>query len=206
MTVPGTIKFRSGAWAGAALVLLAAALSGCAPPARAPVESAQALGGDETIVIGRVELVPPLRKGEQRIRGLGTSDVENKIYLLVDERERALPQPPALSDYEGRIEATLGSHFFVRSASRPFYILGGVLMLDLSGNTMNRAYFPGRLKVALRPGDRAVYIGTLRYHRDEFFEITKVAVVDEYEAARGEYAKKFGSTRALRKALMSPQR
>lgn len=190
----------------ATLLLLALALAGCVPAARAPVESTQAAGSDETIVVGRVELVPPLRKGEQRIRGIGTGSYENKVFLLTDGRERELPRNPGVSDYAGRIEATLGSHFFVRSSAHPFYILGGVLFLDLGGSTMNRAYFPGGLRVALRPGDKAVYIGTVRYHRDEFFEITRVSVVDEYQEARAEYSKKFGAKPALRKALMSPVR
>jgi hypothetical protein len=71
------------------------------------------------------------------------------------------------------------------------------------GSGMSRARFPGGLKVALKPGDRAVYIGTLRYHRDEFFEITKVSIVDEYGAAQAEFRKKFGGV-PLRKALMTP--
>jgi hypothetical protein len=72
------------------------------------------------------------------------------------------------------------------------------------GSGMSGARFPGKLRVALKPGDRAVYIGTLRYYRDEFFEITRVAVVDEYGAANAEFANKFGSGVPLRKALMAP--
>jgi hypothetical protein len=115
-----------------------------------------------------------------------------------------LPRPPAVADYAGRIEADLGKLFVVRSDSRPFHILGGVLFLDVGGSSMNRAYFPGRLRVPLRAGDRAVYVGTLRYHRDEFFEITKVTVVDEYGAASAEFRRKFGNGTTLRKALMAP--
>jgi hypothetical protein len=48
-----------------------------------------------------------------------------------------------------------------------------------------------------------VYIGTLRYQRDEFFEITRVTVVDEYAQASAEFAKRFGSRQPLRKALMT---
>lgn len=197
-------RFSARPGAGAASLLLAIALAGCAPAPRAPVDSQETVGSEETVVVGRVELAPPLRKGEQRIRGIGTGNLENRIFLLTDERERELSRDPGVSDYAGRIEATLGSLFFVRSSRRPFYILGGVLFLDVGGGTMNRAYLPGRLKVALQPGDRAVYIGTLRYHRNEFFEITKVAVVDEYRDASAEYSRRFGTRPGLRKALMSP--
>ena len=187
----------------ACALLLALALAGCMPAPRVPVDSGHAVGSGETIVVGRVELVPPLRKGEQRLRGIGTGTYENRIFLLIDERERALQPDQATSDFAGRIEATLGSHFFVRSRSAPFYILGGVLVLEV-GRGSSGARFPGGLRVPLKPGDRAVYIGTLRYHRDEFFEITRVAVVDEYGAANAEFTRKFGSGVPLRKALMAP--
>lgn len=183
--------------------LLALALAGCAPAPRAPADSGETVGSGETIVVGRVELVPPLRKGEQRLRGIGSGRFENQILLLTDERARKLPPDPAIADYAGRIEATLGRNFFIRSNSRPFYILGGIVFLEV-GSGMSRARFPGGLKVTLKPGDRAVYIGTLRYHRDEFFEITKVAVLDEYGAASAEFRKRFGSGVHLRKALMAP--
>jgi len=184
-------------------LLLALALAGCVPAARAPVESDRAVGSGETIVVGRVELVPPLRKGEQRLRGIGTGSYENRVFLLVDERKRALPPDPALSDFAGRIEATLGSHFFVNSRSTPFYILGGILFLEVNPG-VSRVRFPGGLRVALKPGDHAVYIGTLRYHRDEFFEITRMDVVDEYGVANAEFTRKFGGGVPLRKALMAP--
>jgi len=184
-------------------LLLAFALAACVPPQRAPVDSAQSVGSGDTVLVGRVELVPPLRKGEQRLRGMGTATYENKMYLLTGERMRQLPADPALADFADRIEATLGSTFFVRSRSAPFYILGGIVFLEIGTGT-SRARFPGGLRVALKQGDRAVYIGTLRYHRDEFFEITRMAVVDEYSAADAEFRKKFGSGVPLRKALMTP--
>src|SRR5262245_29592986 len=182
-------------------VLLAAlALASCAPAPLAPVEGGS-VGSGETIIVGRVELVPPLQKGEQRLKGIGTGAYENKMVLLTGERPRPLPADPAVADYADRIEATLGSTFFVRTRSSPFYILGGILFLEI-GTGMNRARFPGGMRVPVREGDRAVYIGTLRYHRDEFFEITRVTVVDEYNTAHAEFTKRFGSGVPLRKALM----
>jgi hypothetical protein len=187
-----------------ALVLLAAlALAGCVPAQRAPVYSTENVGTGETIIVGRVELVPPLRKGEQRLNAMGTGSYENRMFLLTGERERVLPVNPAISDYADRIEATLGSNFFVRSRNLPFYILGGVVFLEMGSGT-SRAHFPGGLRVEVEPGDRAVYIGTLRYHRDEFFEITRVTVVDEYGTADAEFRKKFGNGTLLRKTLMMP--
>jgi hypothetical protein len=182
------------------LVLLAAlALAGCVPSALAPASSADGVGSGETIIVGRVDLVPPLQKGEQRLTAVGTGSYQNLMLLLTGERDRPLPADPKIADYADRIEAPLGNHFFVRARSAPFYIQGGIVLLDSS---MSRARFPGGLRVALKEGDRAVYIGTLRYHRNEFFDITDVQVVDEYAAANVEYVKKFGNGVPLSKALM----
>ena len=68
---------------------------------------------------------------------------------------------------------------------------------------MKKVFFPGGLKVSVKPGDKAVYIGTVQYHRNEFFDITKVAIVDDYERANTEFKKKFGKKHTLRKALLT---
>jgi hypothetical protein len=59
------------------------------------------------------------------------------------------------------------------------------------------------LRATLRPGDKAVYIGTIRYHRDEFFTISRIQIVDDYGHANAEFKKKFGSKHSLRKALLT---
>ena len=190
-------------WRAAASLLLIAALGGCVGAAREPIDSMGGLGGDETIVVGRVELVPPLRKDEQKIKHV-IGDVENKIFLITDDHYRVLKEEPGMSDFAGRIEAKIGKTFFVRSSSKPFFILSGMLFLDIGGQESNRAYFPGGLKVALKSGDKAVYIGTIQYHRNEFFEVTKSVIVDDYERANAEFKKKFGTKYPLRKALLTP--
>jgi hypothetical protein len=78
-----------------------------------------------------------------------------------------------------------------------------VLWLEI-GKGSNKAYFPGGLRVSLRSGDKAVYVGTVRYYRDEFWNFSKVTIVDDYDRANAEYRKKFGGKIALRKALVTP--
>lgn len=188
----------------AAGLLLIGALGACVGPAREPVDSLSGLDRDETVVVGRIELVPPLRKGEQKFKGIVIGDLENKMILITDDKYRELTDEPGMSDFAGRIEAKLGKTFFVRSQDKPFYILGGMLYLDLGGEETNRAYFPGGLKVSIKPGEKAVYIGTVRYQRNEFFEITKANIVDDYERANAEFKKKFGTRYPLHKALLTP--
>lgn len=185
------------------VALLVLTLGACAPAARAPITSLGALGSDEVVVVGKVELVPPLRKDEQKIRGMVIGNVQNTMLLMMDEKLRPMPEDPRIADYSGRIEAPLGNTYFVRSKASPSYILGGVLFLDIGGSSMHKAHFPGGFQVAAKPGDRAVYIGTLRYHRDEFFEITRIQVVDDYREASAEFEAKFGKGQPMRKALLT---
>ncbi len=75
-----------------------------------------------------------------------------------------------------------------------------MMWLEL-GAGQSKVYFPGGLKVSIQSGDKAVYIGTIRYHRDEFFNITKTRIVDDYGRANAEFKKQFGTKVALRKSL-----
>jgi hypothetical protein len=198
----GTVVSRTRI--AATCLLLLGTLCACAGPARQPLGGLNELQRDETIVVGRVELVPALGKGEQKLEGIGSGAARNKLILMADEQYRVLGDEPSAADFGGRIEATLGETFFVRSSNKPFSILGGMLYLQFSAREMKKLYFPGGLKVSVKPGDEAKCIGMLQYHRDEFFEVTKMVVVDDYERANGEFKKAFGSKYALRKALLVP--
>ena len=181
--------------------LACALVAACVGPARSPVESMGELGSDQVVIVGRVELLPPLAKDEQNFKNMiGADMVRNKVLLMTAEKWRRLNAEPERADYEDRIEAPLEQTFFVRGNNRPFYVLVGELWLSAA----DKAYFPAGFKVDVRSTDRAVYIGTLRYRRNEFFQFTKRDVVDDYERANAEFRKKFGSRYALRKSLAAP--
>jgi hypothetical protein len=62
--------------------------------------------------------------------------------------------------------------------------------------------FPVPIELDLRPSDKAIYIGTLRLHRDEFHEVTRAEVRDDFAHANAEFKRKFGTDARLRKALI----
>ena len=191
---------NSRAWI---VTLAGLALAACAPAPRAPLTSIDSLSRDEVVLVGKVELVPALRKGEQKIKGMVVGKIENTIHLMMDDKLRPMPSDPRIADFAGRIEAPIGETFFVRGKAAPSYLLGGLLFLEIGGSSQQKVHFPGGFQVAVKPGERAVYIGTLRYHRDEFWDIQRVTVVDEYAKASAEYEAKFGKGQPLRKALMA---
>jgi hypothetical protein len=174
--------------------------------ARKPISSFKKLSADETVVVGRVELVPPLHEHDQRLRGPMSGRYANKMFMMVDEEYWELTEEPGFGDFKGRIDARFGEEFVVRSNTDPFYIIAGMMYLSLGHGLADQAYFPGGLKADLKPDDKAVYIGTIRYHRNEFFEVTNVEIIDDHERVNAEFKKRFGDQHPLRKALLIPAR
>jgi hypothetical protein len=173
--------------------------------ARKAITSFKKLGANETVVVGRVELVPPLHEHEQRVRGPMSKRYRNTMFLIIDDEYRELTEEPGWGDFKGRIDAPFGEEFAVRSKAEPFYVIAGMMVLTMGhGPTIDNAYFPGGLKADIRPDDRAVYVGTIRYQRDEFFEVTGAEIVDDYARVRAEFEARFGKQHPLRKALLRP--
>jgi hypothetical protein len=175
-------------------------IAGCATP-RKPVTSLGSLGSHEAVLVGRIEMVPPLQVGEQRLEGLFVSDLRNRAYFLTDDHWREVHGEPSLSDYRGHVGEEFGKTFAVAVPTQPLYVLKGIMYLHFTNNRWEQAWLPGGLKVDLQPGDKAVYMGTIRYHRNEFMDITKVEIVDDFNRERADFAKKFGAGPALRKKL-----
>lgn len=187
-----------------ALAVLAAvlALTACAPPAMRAVERADAVDADQVLVVGRVVLSPALHAQEQRFSAINRGQWINRMFLLTSEDSTPMPTDPSLSDFTGRIEATLGETFHVAADAKPFFVRGGVVFLDDQGGRMNKAIFPGGFRVDVQPGDRAIYIGTIEYRRDELFNILGVRIIDEFDRASRDYRQKFGPGAHLRRALL----
>jgi len=191
-------------FASIAVALLSLLLASCVPPAMSPAASAPEPGSHKTIVVCKIELDPPLQKNEQHFKWneLGTGQFENKVLLLTDQEYRQVGGDPELSDYKNRMELKLGETGYFMSENEPFYVLAGLIMMSMSP-VMQKMYLPGGYKVPIRPGDQAVYIGTIRYHRDEFSEITKIEVIDDFRAERKRFYAKFGNGIKLKKRLIT---
>jgi hypothetical protein len=183
----------------AVLCLLAVS---CVPSKRRDVDSPTGLGSGEVLIIGRVRLTPPLGQEEQALSWL-VSDWRGKIMVVVGDGPTPIPLPFRTSEYSGRIEAPADREFSVALPSRSFSIRGCVVPLDLSGGPADQALLPGGFRVDIRPDDVALYLGTIHYRRDEFWNITRVDVEDDYDRVLSECRKRWGDSVPLRKALVS---
>jgi hypothetical protein len=185
------------------LLALAAAgvLAACALT-RPAITNLSQLGQDEVLVVGRVKLTPPLDDSEQRDSWnvVVPGGYKNKVRMLTGERWRSLSPPLTMEDYRNNVHLEIGATSFASMPRKTFYILLGAIMMDDS-NPQDVAYLPGGFKVGVRDDDRAIYIGTLHYHRDEFFKVTRVQVEDDYTRGLADFRKQFGDGAKLRKSL-----
>lgn len=188
-------------WISSCLGLLATLLAGCVSSLPA-VENISEIGTGEVIVVGSMELNPPLETIEQKLDGYGSERLKNKLIVVTDNKWRVKQGP--VSSGDEYFEAILGEPFYIKSGNKPFYLLEGVIYTHLSGGGADSVYLPGGLKVEVQPGDKAVYIGKVRYSRNEYFDITKAEIVDDYERANAAFKKKFGAKYNLRKAIVTP--
>ncbi len=195
----------------AGISILALGLAACVPTSRIqPLDKLADLPSGDVVLVGRIELDPPLKPGEQRLSKT-YAEYERLALVIVDEAPREIDRL-GMGDMKQRINAPLGQHFFVNHPARPFYILKSwvVMQAEIKMQSPNArmedplAPLQGLFKVDVRPGDQAVYIGTIRYHRDEFFGTTKVVVRDDHAAASAEFQRRFGRSMNLRKSLAVP--
>lgn len=192
----------------AALMFLVSLLA-CAMPAER-IKSFDELGSTDAVVVGRVELQPPLQPGEQFIEVSGSSlnaeSQKGAFFLVVGDRMidlREKKERTANTTAFGQDTALvyLQKNFYIRSASRPLYLSGGFLFTAFAQGRRELAQLQAALRVDIQLRDRAVYVGTIEFHRDEFFKVTKVVVKNDFTQANNDFKKKFGTKYKLTQRL-----
>lgn len=202
---------------GATALAAAAALvlTGCGPLPEQPVTRLSEVGSDSVVVVGRLDLQPPLRPNEQQLK-VGTFDPLGAADTMRDRGflwfGRAADTPAEKGDFV--MNPRLGELYFLRVPKNTPHMLGGYIMAQYvmrmtSPRSMAvddaRIEIPGGVRYDIRPGDRAIYVGTLVLHRDEFNEVTKAVIVDDYAAAAAAFRQRFGQGTELRKAIPRTQ-
>lgn len=164
------------------LILLACiALQACSMPKALPEASDLRAGDSEVIVIGKIELVPPIDpKFEQKTHWnvIGEKRMLSRIWMSTGGEFRPVKTSQVdAADFQGSLEAEWGVPFMVKAPRQRTYLNGGLTHLNVM--QQEKLWFPGGFYFDVPAGATAVYIGTLRYHRNDFNAITKVEVIDE---------------------------
>lgn len=193
MTRSSTASARPWGLLALGTLILGAALSGCVAAA-VDVDSLSQVGPGDVLVAGRIELVPPLKPGEQQIKVLSPVTMENRAFVISAAKPEPLNDDLTMAQAQGYINAPFGQTFYVRKPAQPLYVNGVFFYLTMKSNgEQERVFLPAGFKVDIQRTDRAVYFGTIRYHRNEFFEVSKVEVVNDLAKVTADARKKFGS-------------
>ena len=196
---------HAGLWLSAVLI------AGCGT-IHPEVTSLSQISSGTALVVGQIDLVPPLRPGEQKLR-LGTFDPLDVAGKLRDRAVLHLAtEPRAVEETWEVINPKLGETFFFRiPQDKRFVVMGTITTKRVTTKVTKRQVVEDVAEIVLppvefdlKPTDKAVYVGTLRFHRDEFNEVTKAEILDHFARASAEFKRKFGDGASLRKALLKP--
>ena len=162
-------------------MLCCLALQACSLPQALPPATDLKASTAEVVVIGKIELVPPINaEFEQRRHWnvIGQDRILNSVVVSTGAEYRPIDtSQPRSADFQNMLEAKWGVPFMVKAPRQRTYLNGGMTHLDVL--QQERLWFPGGYYFDVPSGAESVYIGTLRYHRNDFNVITKIEIVDE---------------------------
>jgi hypothetical protein len=163
------------------LLLSCLLLQACALPKTLPEATDLKAGAAEVVVIGKVELVPPLNpQAEQKTHWnvIGEKRMLGRVLVATAGEFRPIRTAKLdTADFQETLEVEWGVPFMVKAARQRTYVNGALAHLDVL--QQERLWFPGGYYFDVPKDANAVYIGTLRYYRNDFNRIVRVEIVDE---------------------------
>ena len=161
-------------------LLLCLVLQACAIPQPLPAATDLRPGASEVVVIGKIELVPPLDPRESRSHWNAIGEKKFLGHVMIATGAEYVPVTTSKvvgAEFNSSIDAEWSVPFMVKAPRQRTYLNGGMAHLDVVAQ--DRLWFPGGLYFDVPRDATAIYIGTLRFHRNDFNAITRVEIVDE---------------------------
>jgi len=186
-------------------VLFAASLLGCAMLPERQIMDLRSVPPDMVILVGRIELHPPLEAGEQALNS-GQGEYLKDTFILYCGNQPIDMSAGVPENFAGSFHTTLEQEFFITvPRGKTLYIPGGTYYTAYDPPARVESHdFSSPFQVDLRPVDEAVYIGTIQYFRDNAHVLRSVSVRDDYTWAAAQFKERLGSAKILRKALVGP--
>lgn len=189
----------------AAAALLAA---GCVSVSE-NVGKASDVGTDSVMLVGKIEIRPPIKPEEQKYQA-GWDVFNTKRHFIGRAILFTSDKPEYRERTDNALNPPLEETYFLKLPKGQRYVVKGSVTMALvsrgasarSGYDQNELLFPVPFEFDVRPGDKAIYVGTIRIHRDEFHEVTKAELVDQYNSATADFRKRFPDEPLPRKALI----
>ena len=109
----------------AGAVVMLATLCACAVLPERQVTALVNVPPEKVVLVGRIELHPPLQKGEQELNTARGEDLENAFIFYCGERPLDFKAGKPTS-FAGSFDTMLEKEFFIKvDKDRPLYVLGG---------------------------------------------------------------------------------
>lgn len=186
------------------LCILIIFLGGCALPSFVPNATSLSAGVNEIVVIGKIELDPPVNANlEQQTHWnvVGDGRILNQLSMATGASpEPVSTSPIRMRDWQAGIDAKWGEIFVVKMPRQRTFFRGAMMQLDVM--SQDRLWFPGGVYFDIPDGAQAIYIGTLRYYRDDFNVILRAEVIDEFNTTKSELKQRFANTELIQRSLL----
>lgn len=160
------------------------------------------VGPEQVVLVGRIELTPNLKKHDQSIPEAYQAQYVKQAYSFFssDPDEPAYTWQPD-SRHGSSVRAPIGEFFFPLVERKPQHYRFSRVYLNRQRQP-ERINLPGNAEINVTEKMKFVYIGTLRYTRDDFGVVTKVKTINEYSKALAATRKRFGKGIKLHKQLV----
>ncbi len=163
---------------------------------------------NEVIVVGRIEIEPRIEKKDVSVKmTLGGDDLYRTFVLRI--RNDVGETTNYMNDQENAAVVYTDEDFYIPyDRSETVKIFGGWFYTQLSGGagvSMSTVLFRiiGGLKAEYPKNAKAVYIGTIKFKRDEFYNLKAINFSqDDFSAAQKRFKSKFGTKMHLEKATI----
>ena len=180
-----------------AVAALLLSLGGCALPTALPNATGAGIPAGSMVVVGKIELDPPFSPELEQTTHwniLGDGAIRNRVLLATGSESRPV-QPGVFSGntWQGYIDAYWGEYFAVIMPRAPRYLNGVAVPLDV--RQQEYLWFPGSLVIRPPEDGDVLYVGTLKYVRDDFNQIVDIQIVDERQEAAAFLSDAFGPKR-----------
>lgn len=172
---------------------------------RSQIETITDVKKNEVILVGKIVFNPPLRKEEQHITTMFFKNHYINTFMLSAGNNYDVIRDGS-HDFSEAYMTKLGETYYITADNKkPFYMSGGFFYTYMDGRASETTSYElkGGIKLQPKPTDKALYIGTITFVRDEFFNIKDVTISQNgYKQVNAAFKKKFNTGINLKKAAL----
>lgn len=193
-----------------AAAVFCAALSACIPETDTIADDIPR-SSDKVILVGSFEITPSIEQSlnasnrvmvpvENALFGSAEDALGNRLVTgflpFGTQVHRTIYSTP----WAGTTHSVpLGDLFFIEVDRTAIQLQPGKYFLSNVG--VDTITLPGGQVTASHPTAQVVYVGTIRFRRDDFFAITDVRVIDRFSQAAAAARNRYGSNITIAKSL-----